>query len=785
MPDLVPPICPYLGLSDNGAEAEPAYLCYAQTPPARPGEEHRNSFCPTPEHLKCPLHLQPAEAEPPPPAPAVLLPADDEAGPSGWLRWVWVIPLAVLAIAIIVVAVVYGRDLSGPSFALPDFGGLIAETGRLGPGAAVQPRAAFEVTTLAPAVVPITATSSPTASPTATATSTIEPGGQILTISPGPGDAGWWATGETRGNLGDSYLYAGYFGGQAFASIMQLDLREAAPGAPVRDGKLYLTGLQAERFNGAGGGTWLVQMLPTQELTNLAMADFQALFNAPAAVTLFPALYPGDLVPGQVNTFALDEAGRDWLGNQIAEGNGSVLVRILGPAGGEDTLFAWDSGAGPLTSGQPPRLVLSVGAPPAEPPPTPTEPILVATLTPTPANVLTLAAQLYTATAAARRAQTSTSTPFIVETPTALPANQATAWVHAAAQGLPAVVVPTGKPSNASTATRAAVQATAVAMTTGTYTPVPPNAVTPMLILPTDAPEDIVSLSQQLMTATAQATQIGTSTPVPYSADIATITPSPPVITFTPTPANPATATRAAAVATAVAMTTGTFTPMPENARTPTYTPTATPLPLVMWITPAPTFTPTPIPPETMARNLIGWILFLSDRGGPSSYYALDPKSGQLYAVTREWPYLLAQLRERRSPDGRFDVLVQEDGKGKPQLVISEPYYNITRALTSGGKGSWDPAWSPRGDAIAYVSGDSGSDEIYTMNLDGTNVQRLTNNSWEWDEHPSWSPDGSQIVFWSNRASGRKQLWIMNADGSNQHPLLVSSYDDWDPIWVR
>jgi hypothetical protein len=346
-------------------------------------------------------------------------------------------------------------------------------------------------------------------------------------------------------------------------------------------------------------------------------------------------------------------------------------------------------------------------------------------------------------------------------------------------------VILTSAPTNAREATRIAAYATAVAETTGTFTPVPTNAVTPILVLPTIEPEDVVSLADQLMTATAEATAVGTATPVPYSAMIATVTPSPPVVTFTPTPANRGTATRAAAYATAVAMTTGTFTPMPENARTPTFTPTATPLPLVMVVTPAPTFTPTPIPPETMARNLVGKILFMSDRGGPSTLYALDPKSGQLYAVTREWPFVLAQLRERRSPDGQFDVLVRNDENDKPQLIVREPYYNITRPLTSGGARNWDPAWSPRGDAITYVSDQSGDDDIYTISTDGTNVQRLTDNGWVWDKHPSWSPDGSQIVYWSNRSAGRKQLWIMNADGSNQRPLLISSSNDWDPIWVK
>ena len=64
-------------------------------------------------------------------------------------------------------------------------------------------------------------------------------------------------------------------------------------------------------------------------------------------------------------------------------------------------------------------------------------------------------------------------------------------------------------------------------------------------------------------------------------------------------------------------------------------------------------------------------------------------------------------------------------------------------------------------------------------------LKRLTINMWEWDKHPSWSPDGNQIVFWSNRDTGRRQLWIMNADGSNQRVMISSPYQDWDPIWLK
>jgi TolB protein len=61
----------------------------------------------------------------------------------------------------------------------------------------------------------------------------------------------------------------------------------------------------------------------------------------------------------------------------------------------------------------------------------------------------------------------------------------------------------------------------------------------------------------------------------------------------------------------------------------------------------------------------------------------------------------------------------------------------------------------------------------------------LTMNTWEWDKHPSWSPDGTQIVFYSNREGGHKQIWIMDADGSNQRNLSHDEFENWDPVWIR
>ncbi len=97
------------------------------------------------------------------------------------------------------------------------------------------------------------------------------------------------------------------------------------------------------------------------------------------------------------------------------------------------------------------------------------------------------------------------------------------------------------------------------------------------------------------------------------------------------------------------------------------------------------------------------------------------------------------------------------------------------------------PAWSPDGAKVAFMSQTpEGSEnyEIFVMNADGTNPVRLTDSPGP-DGWPTWSPDGTKIAFASVRDDCSMSsesdclstgdigpfhtLWVMNADGSNQH----------------
>lgn len=76
------------------------------------------------------------------------------------------------------------------------------------------------------------------------------------------------------------------------------------------------------------------------------------------------------------------------------------------------------------------------------------------------------------------------------------------------------------------------------------------------------------------------------------------------------------------------------------------------------------------------------------------------------------------------------------------------------------------PQWSPEGSQIVFQSNRDGNEEIYIMNADGSGQTRLTFNR-AVDVMPRWSKDGSKVIFMSDR-DGDRQTYVMDRDGNNQ-----------------
>ena len=75
--------------------------------------------------------------------------------------------------------------------------------------------------------------------------------------------------------------------------------------------------------------------------------------------------------------------------------------------------------------------------------------------------------------------------------------------------------------------------------------------------------------------------------------------------------------------------------------------------------------------------------------------------------------------------------------------------------------------------------------EICSINPDGSEYQRITDNTWL-DAYPSWSPDGTRILFlsWPDYPDNTMDIFVMNTDGTNLVELYDSGHHDADCHWV-
>jgi TolB protein len=171
-----------------------------------------------------------------------------------------------------------------------------------------------------------------------------------------------------------------------------------------------------------------------------------------------------------------------------------------------------------------------------------------------------------------------------------------------------------------------------------------------------------------------------------------------------------------------------------------------------------------------------------SSRGGSSEIYVCDASGANLHRITASKGPDVSPVWNRKTG---AQIAFVSGSTGLPQVYSMEADGTNQQRMTDQGY-AVSPNWSPNGQFLTlawirkYGPGEPGSSDIYLMDIASKQWVQLTHDGGR-NDFPSWSPDGRHIVFQSSR-SGKEEIWMMLADGTKLHQLTFTGHNT-QPNW--
>lgn len=193
------------------------------------------------------------------------------------------------------------------------------------------------------------------------------------------------------------------------------------------------------------------------------------------------------------------------------------------------------------------------------------------------------------------------------------------------------------------------------------------------------------------------------------------------------------------------------------------------------------------------------WIVYAKYDKSAIELWALDLQSRQAHALTKDG---VVNVEPRFSPDGKRIAFVSTTYNGRFHIfagrfdagtlsgverLTGEARSSLPRYYYSPFDHEISPAWSPDGTELLFVSNRGhlyGTGGFWRMKAEpGAEAREIHYEETTWKARPGFSPDGKRIVYASYLGQAWHQLWVMPAQGGDPFPLSYGDFDNINPRW--